>query len=123
MLKEYDFQTRQRTAQAQLESRRLPKFMTGNNGSSTSEGLKKMIIEISTFILQAPTSLGNDDHKIRYLRCAVLDAPRAQTAISQLSTMQYSFYQFFTLCATAYSFKLRTMIVRLRLFLINVTEC
>lgn len=46
-------------------------------------------MEINALILQAPVSFRNDDQKIWYIRCSVLDAPWAQSATSQLSTIQY----------------------------------
>ncbi len=61
--------------------------------TEVSIGLERLANYINALVPQLPKCLGDDPHKTRYLRRAVMRYEWAQQPISQLTTSQYSYIQ------------------------------
>lgn len=93
---EYDSPKRQIKVQAELETLCFDSFMEMNARSSISEGVGKLVREISAPALQASISFRNVEQKTRLFRRAILKILWAQNTISELSAMNFSFHQILT---------------------------
>ncbi len=77
-----------------MDSLDLSSFMRKHNFTEVSIELERLVNYINALAPQLPRSLGDDLHKTRYLRRAVMPYEWAQQPIYQLTTSQYSYIQF-----------------------------
>ena len=61
-------------------------FMNKNKIADQGEGLLRLVDRINALALQLSASFGDDQHKTRYIWCAVMRLWFAQQPISQLTT-------------------------------------
>ena len=58
--------------------------------------MTRLVDHINAIASQLPTGFGDDSHKARYLRRAVIRFDWAQNSIAQVATSKYTFTQFIT---------------------------
>ena len=96
MRRHYNSETRKLQNQSEMDSLNLTAFMNKHQITDLGEGLTKIVNHINALAPQLPTGFGDDAHKTRYLRRAVLGQPFAQQPISQITSARYSFTQLTT---------------------------
>lgn len=96
MQRSYNSETRKLQLQPEMDSMELSSFMHKHKLSNFAEGLAKLLDCIDVLAPQLPKGFGDDQHKARYLRRAVMRYDWAQQPISQLTTARYTFTQFIT---------------------------
>lgn len=89
--REFDYSTRQLTVQTERQTLCLSIYMENHGFSSISDALEILLPEIDNLVLHGLASFWDDEHKIRYFICEMFEAPWANTAINQLSTMGFTF--------------------------------
>ena len=78
MRRHYNSETRKLQNQSEMDSLNLTAFMNKHQITDLGEGLTKLINHINALAPQLPAGFGDDAHKTRYLRRAVLGQPFAQ---------------------------------------------
>ena len=96
MKRHYSSETRKLQIQSEMESLDLEFFMNKNQITDNSIGLSKLVDYINSRTNQLPAGFGDDSHKTRYLRRAVMSLDWAVHPISQIAASKYSFNQFIT---------------------------
>jgi len=96
MKRHYNSDTRKLQIQSEMDSLELGSFMRKRQYTDHAQALAKMIDHINALAPQLPQGFGDDHHKTRYLRRAVMGFNWAQQPISQMTTARYSFNQFIT---------------------------
>ena len=87
----FNSESRKLSLLSDMDSLNLVTFMKKYEISNHSLGLKKIIDHINALAPQLPRGFGDNAHKTRYLRRAVMRFPWAQNPIAQLTTSQYTF--------------------------------
>ena len=95
-----------------MDSLELTSFMHKHGVTDLNDGLTKIVNHINALAPQLPTGFGDDAHKTRYLRRAVLGHSFAQQPIAQITSARYTFTQFQT--ALKESLQLREELSRAR---------
>ena len=96
MRRHYNSETKKLQLQSEVDGLDLMVFMQKNHISDIAEGLTRLVDHINALGPQLPQGFGDDAHKTRYLRRAVMGLKFAQQPISQLTTARYTFTQFTT---------------------------
>lgn len=92
----YNSDSRKLQLQSEVDSLELQSFMSKNQITDASACLTKLVDHVHALAPQLPEGFGNDSHKSRYLRRAVMRLEWAQHPISQVATSRYTFIQFIT---------------------------
>ena len=92
----YNSETRKLQLQSEMDSLDLGEFMKKRSMTDVSESLIKIYDNINALASQLPSGFGDDTHKTRYLRRAVVRFEWAKQPISMVTTSRYSFTQFLT---------------------------
>ena len=79
-----------------MDSLDLSAFMRKSHYVDFTTGLRKLVYHINALAPQLPHGFGDDAHKKRFLRRAVMKHNWANTPISQIASARYSFGQFIT---------------------------
>ena len=74
-----------------MDSLDLSAFMTKHQVTDYSDGITKIVNHINALAPQLPNGFGDDAHKTRYLRRAVMRFEWAHQLISQLTPVRYTF--------------------------------
>lgn len=85
----------------------LPEFIKKNQLPDNSEGLTKLVDHINASAAQLSGGFGDDHHKTRFLRHAVMRLDQAQQPIPQFATNRYSLIQFMTILQRSLQFQTR----------------
>ena len=96
MRRHYNSDTSQLQLKSEIDSLSLPVFMRKQQLPDISTGLFRSVDHISALAPQLPHVFGDDTHKTRYLRQAVMGYTWAQQPIYQLTASRYTFVQFVT---------------------------
>ena len=96
MRRHFNSETRKLQLQSEMDSLDIASFMNKNKITDQGEGLRRLVDHINALAPQLPAGFGDDQHKTRYLRRAVMRLGFAQQPISQLTSARYSFIQFTT---------------------------
>ena len=112
MRRHYNSETRKLQNQSEMDSLELTSFMHKHGVTDLNDGLTKIVNHINALAPQLPTGFGDDAHKTRYLRRAVLGHSFAQQPIAQITSARYTFTQFQT--ALKESLQLREELSRAR---------
>ena len=92
MRRHYNSETRKLQLQSEMYSLELAAFMRKNQITDHTRCLEKLINRINDLALQLPLNFGDDNHKTRYLRHAVMRFDWAQQPIAQMTTGQLLFW-------------------------------
>ena len=112
MRRHYNSETRKLQNQSEMDSLELTSFMHKHGVTDLNDGLTKIVNHINALAPQLPAGFGDDAHKTRYLRRAVLGHTFAQQPIAQITSARYTFTQFQT--ALKESLQLREELSRAR---------
>ena len=74
-----------------MDSIELASFMQKNHTTDYPSGLSKVIYRINALEPQLPMNFGDDNHKTRYLRCAVMRFYWARQPSAQMTTTRHRF--------------------------------
>lgn len=96
MRRHYNSESKKLQLQSEMDSLDLTTFMHKHQLVDFGTGLTKLVDYINALAPQLPTGFGDDPHKTRYLRRAVMSLDWAQQPISQVTTARYTFVQFIT---------------------------
>jgi len=96
MRRHYNSESKKLQLQSEMDSLDLTTFMHKHQLVDFGTGLTKLVDYINALAPQLPTGFGDDPHKTRYLRRAVMSLEWAQQPISQVTTARYTFVQFIT---------------------------
>ena len=96
MRRHYNSETKKLQLQSEMDGLDIMTFMQKYHITDTAEGLTRLVDHINALAPQLPQGFGDDAHKTRYLRRAVMRLSFAQQPISQLTTARYTFKQFTT---------------------------
>ena len=96
MHRHYNSDSRKLTLQSEMDELELSLFMQKHQITDVSLGLKRLVDFINALAPQLFTGFGDDKHKTRYLRRAVMRFDWAKNPLAQLVTAHYSFEQFTT---------------------------
>ena len=92
----YSSETRKLQIQFEMDSLDITVHIHDNDIKKARIGTTRIIDRINSLAPQLPAGFGDDAHKIRYLRRAVMGQYWAQTPISHIARSRYSFVQFIT---------------------------
>ena len=93
MRRHYNSETRKLQLQSEMDSLDLASFMRKKQISDSSQGLMMIVNHINALAPQLPDCFGNESHKTRYLRKAVMSFDWAQQPIASIASSRYSFLQ------------------------------
>ena len=96
MQRHYNSETRKLQNQSEMDSLELTSFMHKHGVTDLGDGLTKLVNHINALAPQLPAGFGDDAHKTRYMRRAVLGHSFAQQPIAQITSARYTFTQFTT---------------------------
>ena len=96
MRRHYNSETRKLQLQSEMDSLDITAFMQKHHITDQAEGLTRLVDYINALAPQLPSGFGDDPHKTRYLRRAVMRLGFAQQPISQLTSARYTLTQFTT---------------------------
>ena len=77
-----------------MDSLEPTSFMHKNDVTDLGDVLTKLVNHINALTPQLPAGFGDDAHKTRYLRRAVIGHSFAQQPIAQITSARYTFTQF-----------------------------
>ena len=92
----FNSESRKLTLKTDIDSLNLYTFMKKADLRDYSQSLSKLVDRINALAPQLPQGFGDDAHKTRYLRRAVMRLQWVQIPIAQLTTGRYTFVQFIT---------------------------
>lgn len=92
----YNCASRQLQVVRKLEQLRYRKFTTEKGITDTCEGLKALVEHIEMLIPMTPTTYHHEDHKISFLKKAVIDQPWAKLPVKNINALQFNFASFVT---------------------------
>ena len=96
MCRHFNSENRQVQLQSEMDSLSLASFIQRHHISDIATGLTQIVDHINSLAPQLPNEFGDDQHKMRYLRRAVMGFDGSTQTMSQLTVSRFSFPQFIT---------------------------
>ena len=96
MRRHYNSDTRQLQLKSEIDSLSFPAFMRKQQLPDIWTELFRLVDHINVLAPQLPHGFGDDPHKARYLRRAVMGYTWARQPIYQLTASRHTFVQFMT---------------------------